>query len=292
MGGLRKSMPWTFWTFVIGTLALAAVPPFAGFWSKDEALAAAFETGGYEGLLVGILGTLGGLVTAFYMARVLYLVFFGEFRGHGHPHESPASMKWPLVALAVPAALVGLTNIPADALHPYGFAAWTMFDLVYFEEHPAVFIVPLALAATVLAVAGLLLGRAIYRRSPSLITDPTMRLGLLTRVLREKYYLDLLYEHVIVRFIRDRSARGAVFFNDRVLDRIVYLAGAGTVGLGRATYSGMDQRLIDGAVNGSGATMGLLGRQVRKAQSGNVQLYAGGLFVGVLVFGALFAIGT
>ncbi len=292
MGGLRRSMPWTFWTFVVGTLALAAVPPLAGFWSKDEVLAGAFEAGGYEGLLVGILGTLGGLVTAFYMARVLYLVFFGEYRGHGHPHESPASMKWPLVILAVPAALVGLTNIPAQALHPYGFAAWTMFDLVYFEEHPAVFIVPLAAAATLLAVVGLLVGRAIYRRSPSLITDPTMRLGAVTQVLREKYYLDLLYEGVIVRFIRDRAARAAVFLNDRVLDRIVYAAGAGTVGLGRATYRGLDQQVIDGVVNGSGGAMAVLGRQARKAQSGNVQLYAGGLFVGVLVFGALFAIGT
>src|SRR3712207_3985830 len=167
MGGLRKPMPVTFWTFVIGSVALAAIPPFAGFWAKDEVLAGALGSGGYTGNLVLILGVIGGMITAFYMTRTLYLVFAGEFRGHGHPHESPAAMKWPLVVLALPAAVIGFINLPFDFAHPRGFAAWTMFDIEYFEEHGAEFVLWLAGLSTVLALVGFAAGRALYRRSPS-----------------------------------------------------------------------------------------------------------------------------
>jgi len=290
MGGLAKPMPWTFRTFVVGSLALAAVPPLAGFWSKDEVLVGALEAGGYTGYLVAGLGVLGGLITAFYMARVLYLVFGGEYRGHGHPHESPNSMKWPLIVLAVPSLLIGLTNIPIEAVHPRGFAAWTMFSLEYFEEHGAEFNIVLALVATGLAVTGLLVGRAIYRRHPSLVEDPTLRLGLFTDLLRNKYYLDHLYMGVFVRPLRDRVATAAYWVNDHVIDRIVYLAGVGAQALGRVTYRTVDQRGIDGIVNGVGAGTNFTGGLVKFAQSGNVQLYAGAMFVGVFVMGVLFAV--
>jgi len=290
MGGLRKPMPVTFVTFVIGSAALAAIPPLAGFWSKDEVLAGAFGAGGYSGTLVTVLGALGGMITAFYMARVLWLVFGGEFRGNGHPHESPAAMKWPLVALAVPAALIGFVNLPFDFAHPRGFAAWTMFDLAYFEGHPAEFNLLLALGTTLLALVGIAVATAIYRRSEALADDPMLRLGLFTKVLQNKYYLDLLYMGVIVRPLRDRLAPAVYWFNDHVIDRIVYLAGAGTVGLGRVTYRDVDQRGIDGVVNGIGSTANYTGNLLKFAQSGNVQLYAGALFVGVFVLGVLFAV--
>jgi NADH-quinone oxidoreductase subunit L len=298
MGGLRKAMPVTFWTFLIGSIALAAIPPFAGFWSKDEVLAGALGAGTPSGTLVLGLGALGGMITAFYMTRTLYLVFAGEFRGPGearasgsHPHESPPSMKWPLVALAVPAALIGFVNLPFEFAHPRGFAAWTMFDLEFFEGHPAEFVLWLAGLSTLLALVGFAAGRQLYRRSPSLAEDAMLRMGLFTRVLENRYYLDHLYTDLIVRgAFRDRLAPLAVWFNDRVLDRLVYLAGVGTNRLGRVTYDYADQKGIDGAVNGIGVTANWSGGLIKFAQSGNVQFYAGALFVGVFVFALLFAV--
>ena len=97
MGGLRKRMPITFWTFLIGSLALAGVPPLAGFWSKDELLVVA-DHGGHDLLFAVLLVT--ALLTAFYMTRAVLMTFFGEYRGHGQPHEAPRSMTGVLVALA------------------------------------------------------------------------------------------------------------------------------------------------------------------------------------------------
>ena len=87
MGGLRKSMPITFWTFMIGTLALAGIFPLAGFWSKDEILATASQSGLQVFMVIGLIGA---VLTAAYMTRCVYLTFFGEYRGHHHPHESRA----------------------------------------------------------------------------------------------------------------------------------------------------------------------------------------------------------
>ncbi len=102
MGGLRDKMPWTYWTFLIGTLAIAGIPPLAGFFSKDEILLGAFQA--HQPALFGI-GLATALLTAFYMSRLLFLTFFGRFRGsheaEHHVHESPASMLVPLVLLAL-----------------------------------------------------------------------------------------------------------------------------------------------------------------------------------------------
>src|SRR5213076_1522461 len=93
MGGLRKYMPTTFWTFIVGSLALAGIFPLAGFWSKDEILLGA-SRGGYPLFLW--VGLIGAFMTAAYMTRACYLVFWGEYRGEKHPHETPSSMTWPL----------------------------------------------------------------------------------------------------------------------------------------------------------------------------------------------------
>ncbi|CAN5207882.1 NADH-quinone oxidoreductase subunit L [soil metagenome] len=287
MGGLRRVMPTTFWTFLVGALALAALPPLAGFWSKDEVLAGALGAGGYTGTLVAVLGVLGGLVTAFYMTRVLYLVFTGDYRGESRPHESPRAMTAPLVALAVPAALAGLVNLPFDFAHPYGFAAWTMFDPEYFEGHGAEFNLLLAAAATLVAVGGILAGRALYRRAPE--HEPMLRMGLVSRVLVDKYYLDRLYNDVIVRPLRDRVAAALYWLDQHVIDDSVRRTGAGTARLGRVTYDYGDQKGIDAAVNGLGVSANWSGGLLRFAQSGNVQLYAGAMFVGVVVLAIAFA---
>jgi NADH-quinone oxidoreductase subunit L len=287
MGGLRKAMPATFLTFTIGSLALMALPPLAGFWSKDEVLVGAFEAGGYTGNLILILGVIGGFVTAFYMTRTLYLVFAGEYRGHGHPHESGPAMKWVLVALAVPAAVIGFINLPFDPVHPVGFAAWTMFSVEYFVGHPIEFVVWIAALSVGAALVAILAGRALYASPRE--RDPVLQLGLVTQVLQNRYYLDHLYEGVIVAGIKGPIANAAYWFNDNVLDRVVYLAGAGAKRAGDFTYSVFDQKGIDGAVHGVGFAARGLGAVFRKAQSGNVQLYAGAMFVGVFVLAIVFA---
>ena len=100
MGGLRTTMPVTFVTFLIGTLALAGIPPFAGFWSKDEILVGGFK---HDRDCSGCRrAAVGALMTAFYMTRCVLLTFFGEYRGTAHPHESPASMTGPLVVARRP----------------------------------------------------------------------------------------------------------------------------------------------------------------------------------------------
>ena len=107
MGGLRKPMPITFWTFIIGSLALAGIFPFAGFWSKDEILVTAGASG-YDAFLV--VGLVGAFLTAAYMTRCIYLTFFGEYRGHGHPHESEPLITVPLIILAFFSIVAGLFN--------------------------------------------------------------------------------------------------------------------------------------------------------------------------------------
>jgi NADH-quinone oxidoreductase subunit L len=285
MGGLRKYMPYTFVTFVIGSLALAAVFPLAGFWSKDEVLAGGFDAGGYTGYLLLGLGLIGGMITAFYMARVLWLVFGGSYRGHGHPHESPASMKWPLVVLAFPAALIGLINLPFEGFHHFGL--WTTYDFSTF--HAGRLIIPVAAASLSLAIIGLAIGTLMYRRAPA--SEPMLKLGLFSKVLVNKYYLDRLETDLIARtLVRDKLATAAYWFNDNVIDKIVFGAGVAAGKVGRGTYNRVDQRGIDGVLHGLAGGAGLLGREVfRKFQSGNVQLYAGGMFVGVFVLAVLFA---
>jgi NADH-quinone oxidoreductase subunit L len=293
MGGLKRYMPKTFWTFLIGSLALMAIPPLAGFWSKDEVLAGALNAATHDssvtGWLLVVIGAIGGMITAFYMTRVLWLVFSGPFRGHGKPHESGPAMVGPLLILAVPAALIGLINIPSAALHSKGFAAWTMFSLDYFSNHEAHFFWSLAIVTTLLALAGVAVGTLLYRTVPE--REPMLRMGWLSNFLVNKYYLDRLYTDTITHgLFRDRLAPAMYWVNDKVIDRVVFGAGALAGRLGSVTYKYADQRGIDGALNGVAGGAWFLGRNVfRKLQSGNVQLYAGGMFLGVLVFAVAFA---
>jgi NADH-quinone oxidoreductase subunit L len=117
MGGLRKYMPITFWTFLVASLANAGVVPLAGFWSKDEILVGAWISGSDVGKLVSIVGFVAAFFTALYMFRLVFLTFFGKerFDTHEiHPHESPATMALPLVLLAIPAALIGFVGFPPE----------------------------------------------------------------------------------------------------------------------------------------------------------------------------------
>jgi NADH-quinone oxidoreductase subunit L len=230
-------------------------------------------------------------VTALYMTRTLWLVFGGEYRGHGQPHESPATMTWPLVALAVPAALIGFVNLPFPWFHERGFATWTMFSTEYFIGHPAELNILIAGVSTLLAVGAIALGTMWYREASATERDPLLNMGALTRVLERRYYLDDLYTDLIVRTaVRDKAAPAAYWSNQQVLDRIVNGVAVTVSRFARFVYDVGDQKGIDAGVNGLGLSTLWSSAKVRLAQSGNVQLYAGAMFTGVAVLAIVFAV--
>ena len=275
MGGLRSRMPITFWTFLIGSLALAGVPPLAGFWSKDELLVVANE-GGHDVMFVVLLLT--ALLTAFYMTRAVLMTFFGEFRGHGEPHEGPRTMTGVLVALATVTVFVGLLGAPQLGA-PFG--TWVFFH----EIEEALFVPWIAVASTLAALLGIAIGYRLYNTYRE--RDPIRSLGPAYTVLTNKYYLDDLYWKWIVRPVRDDlSAR--VYWNDRrIIDGVVNGAASFTKTLGNGV-NWFDEKVIDGAVNGLANLAGFTGGLLRYIQSGNVQRYAVFLFAGVVVLAVIF----
>jgi len=259
MGGLARAMPVTFGTFLVGALALAGIAPLSGFWSKDEILTDAWRAGfgeGVEGLatsrsvaqIVFVAGMVTAFLTALYVARMLWLTFGAAYRGQGHPHEAEAGILVPLVVLAVGAALAGFVGLGDNSI-----STWIQTPLLP-SEGPATLNLGLIVAATAVALLGLLLGTALYRRGlPE--REYLERLPLVWTTLQHKYYLDDLYERGLVRAV----------------------AGA----LAPATYW-FDQRLVDGAVNGAGLGTRRLARGLRYVQSGQAQWYAAALFLGVV----------
>jgi len=282
MGGLRKHMPTTFWTFMVGSVALAGIFPLAGFWSKDEILLGASKNG-YPLMLV--VGLMGAFMTAAYMTRACYLIFAGEYRGHGHPHESPPSMAWPLRILAVPAVLAGLLNAPGIGL----FNKWVEFEVPGVEPflHEHSFNPALAVGSLAVALLGIAVASAFYFRGAlNGLSDRIPILKTAHRVLVNKYYLDDLFLGII-RAIQYPVARAAYWVNQNVLDGVINGVGKGARSAANAVYEVIDQRVIDGAVNGAGMSSEEGGSLLRHLQTGRVQQYA------ALMFGAaaLFAVG-
>ncbi|MDP8937801.1 MAG: NADH-quinone oxidoreductase subunit L [Actinomycetota bacterium] len=281
MGGLRKHLPTTYWTFIVGSLALAGIFPLAGFWSKDEILNGASH-GHYPLMLV--VGLIGAFMTAAYMTRACYLIFAGEYRGHGHPHESPPSMVWPLRILAVPAVLAGLLNAPGIEL----FNDWVAFEVAgteHFLEHHE-FNTGLAAVSLVIAVLGIGAAAGYYFRN-TFPRGAMARSGLLRtghRVLLNKYYLDDLFINGIVRKIQYPIARAAYWVNQHVIDGVVNAVGITARRSAQVLYDVVDQKAIDGIVNGAGLGAEEGGRVLRRTQTGRVQQYAAVLFGASAVF--------
>jgi NADH-quinone oxidoreductase subunit L len=262
MGGLRRVMPWTFTTFTIGALALAGIIPLAGFWSKDEILTDAWRAGfggGVEGVatsqgvaqVVFVVGMITALLTAIYVARMLWLAFGGAYRGAGHPHESDAIMLVPLVVLAIGSVFAGVVGSPLVGSNNIG--KWISTPLLPSE---GAFQVNwgLVAATTVIAVLGIAFGGALYRRGlPE--REYLERIPPLWTLLERKYFLDDLYEGVFVRAVTGQLAPATYWF---------------------------DQRVIDGVVNGVGLGTRRLSRGLRYLQSGQAQWYAAALFIGVV----------
>ncbi len=276
MGGLRKKLPITFWTFLIGSLALAGVPPLAGFWSKDELLVVADETG-HTMLFALLLAT--ALLTAFYMTRAVLLTFFGEYRGHAQPHESPKTMTGVLIALAGASIGVGLLGAPqlGDAV----FGKWVFFD----EVEKAVFVPWIAGVSVAAALLGIAFGWLLYRTHTE--RDPIRRLGPAYTLLEQKYYMDTFYMKGIVFPIRDKVSAAVYWINQNVLDGAVNAMAPLTKLMARFVNA-FDRKAIDGAVNGVAETAGFTGGILRYVQSGNVQRYAAFLFAGVVIFAIIF----
>jgi NADH-quinone oxidoreductase subunit L len=293
MGGLRKWMPHTYKTFIIGTAALVGIFPFAGFWSKDEILAGASQLGG-EGNYTAfmIVGIVGALMTAAYMTRVIYLIFFGEYRGHGHPHESGPRITVPLWILAVLGVTAGFANIPS-ALAPDSLAL--RFEHFYEPRgdyfpienftHPE-FSLGIALGATVIGLVGIGAAYLWYWRGlgPHGISERSAVAGTGYRVLVNKYYFDHLYTDVIAGGVKGPIARAAYWINQNVIDGVVNGAGRLSTALGRFVYTHVDQQVVDGAVNRSATAANSSGQVLRQLTSGKVQQYGALLFGAAAVF--------
>ena len=251
MGGLRKLMPWTYATFVIASLSIAGIWPLAGFWSKDEILVASLVS---QPILF-YLAMITVFMTAFYMFRVVFMTFGGEYRGgspeaHGaHPHESPSVMVMPMVILAVLAVVSGLWNVTGQFGALLGHGETYSFSQGFF----GILAHPLPWVSLIMAGLGILLAYAIYSRK----WLSAERIGSLFRPLYtlfyRKYWLDELYENV---FVKKTLVNG--FF---------------------AGLQVFDSSGVDGAVNGVANATIAGGRAIRRAHTGQLQLY--GLFMGV-----------
>ncbi|MFN2557183.1 MAG: NADH-quinone oxidoreductase subunit L [Nitriliruptorales bacterium] len=350
MGGMRKHMPTTFATFIVGSVALAGLPLTAGYFSKDEILLAALSWGGEVspvGTGVFTLALFASGITAFYMARACFLIFWGTNRSHVTPHESGRWITVPLVVLALLSLTAGWIGSPL--VGEKGFESWTAspvleeatYPFVSEEEPSAGGIVGgaeqagpqaephdvapegrvrgdtsappghvevaeetdaehaagrilhgppqftrttlyVGLAALALFLVAVSMAWRLYGRGlPDL--DPTYRMGWLTTALLHKYWLDDLGYRGIVVPVRDVLSRAANWSNDFILDGIVRGTGSFVRRLAVVTYDTVDQKLIDGAVDGSAFSAAWWSDRLKRIQSGNVQRYAGAMLAGVVV---------
>lgn len=301
MGGLRKKMPVTFWTFLLGGLALSGFPVItAGFWSKDEILSGAFNSG-YP--VFFILLALAALLTAFYTMRQITLTFLGQPRTKSaeHAHESKWTMTLPLGVLSVFAVAAGWVGIPKyfpvlggllpnwleEFLAP--MLPWHGAEL--HAESAAHSLVPLFTSLGV-ALGGLLLGWLVYRNYRAGEVDPLSRwLGPLHTLLMNKYYFDEIYETVLVRPANWLAEVFTARWLDKgLLDGILHGLAAAAVGLGSGLRNLFDVPVINGAGDGLAAGTRGLGKLLRGLQSGRVQVYLILSLVAVIAFGAIFFI--
>jgi NADH-quinone oxidoreductase subunit L len=290
MGGLRKRMPTTFWVYLIGAIALAGVPPFAGFFSKDEILTEALDL---NFIAVDILLTIAAVCTGFYMGRQIFLVFFGPSRHAAaeNAEESRPIITVPLMILAFLSIFGGGLNLP----RVHTFADWLEH---YFEEfdihlHATEFNFGVAISATLLALAAIFVAWLIYGRKP-LTTgqpDPLRRyLGPVFTILENKYWVDELYWALFVnpyialsRFLAETVDWR--FWHDWFHDTLLAHSFRR---LARFLSEPVDLGVIDGIANGLASITIASAASLRKIQTGYVRNYALSVFIGiVLIIGYL-----
>jgi NADH-quinone oxidoreductase subunit L len=276
MGGLRRSMPWTFWTFAIAVLAIAGTPLTAGFFSKDEILWQAFSSE-HGSVSLWLLGVVGAGLTAFYMFRQLFMVFFGQCRADHHVqehlHESPKAMTLPLAILAIGSIAAGYVGLPA-VFGPNLFAEWLEPVLGGHHEAHASAALELGLMALSVAVAatGFVVAYLMYYKqtlSPERFSS--LAGGLFYRLSFNKYYVDEIYEFVFVGGTL-LLARIGVWIDQHIIDGIVD-GSAKTTAFVSWLNGLFDNYVIDGMVNAVANITFWAGDKFRKAQTGNINSY-------------------
>jgi NADH-quinone oxidoreductase subunit L len=261
MGGLKKYIPITHLTFLLGTLAIVGFPGFSGFFSKDEILAHAFE----HNKLLWFLGVLGAAMTTFYMFRLYFLTFKGSFRGtheqEHHLHESPKSMTIPLIVLAVLSVVGGLIGIPEvlgghhfleEYLHPV--FADSSYRLVHHLSHETEYIL-MGVAVSVMALS-IYYAYKTYVQNKTLPANEGEELKPLHNLVYKKYLIDELYENVFMKPIN---------FIGEVLHKVV------------------DNQIVDGIINGMGSLVTAVSGILRKAQTGNIGFYVFVMVIGIVL---------
>ncbi|MCX6287737.1 MAG: NADH-quinone oxidoreductase subunit L [Bacteroidetes bacterium] len=260
MGGLKNALPKTYWTFLVGTLAIAGLPPLSGFFSKDEILAGVFSFG----LPVWIVAVAVSMMTAFYMFRLLYLTFFGSFRGSEHQkthlHESPAVMTIPLILLAFLAFIGGSLNIP-ELMGGSGvlkeFLAPVFADAVKINQLPH-HNIPAGLEWTnigVVILLVLLMAWSAYRRFVTREPETETR-NFFMRLAENKFYVDELYDAVFVK---------------------------PALRLSEGLHKVVETKFIDRIVNGTGTGIIKFSNTIRYLQAGHVGVYMFFMIIGILL---------
>ena len=321
LGGLRKKMPKTFWTFLAGGLALSGFPLItAGFWSKDEILAHAWEEFMHYGtaswpFFVWLLLTIAAFLTAFYTARQISLTFLGKPRSHHaeHAHETPNTMTFPLIFLAFFAITLGWVGIPEEIV---GQGNNWFHSFVGHEYASTPLSIPVMVLSSVLALGGLGLGWLVYGRKPLEAgqMDPLqkgmekIRLGWLYTAMQKRFYFDEIYKAIFINgsikladlfynfdynWVINPIVNGVgavtrgisnVFntFDDKVIDGLVNFTGLSSVKL--SDLGGItDLKVVDGIVNGVADVTGWIGEKIfRPIQTGKVQNYLLVLLISML----------
>jgi NADH-quinone oxidoreductase subunit L len=257
MGGLRRKLPITFWTMFIATLAIAAVPPFSGYFSKDLILEAAYDSGHSW---LWFLGVITAGLTSFYMFRLIFMTFFGESRVDSekqhHLHESPAVMTIPLIVLAILATVGGWVNLPDGLLWGNAFVRFLAPAVGAFRPIVEASPTSLSLVASIASALGIALAYLFYLRLPGIPMLLAWRLQDLYNLLLNKYYIDQLYNLIVTRPL--------FWVSNNVLNRAI------------------DSFAIDGAADGAGLAVQTSGQIARRAETGNVQNYAFVYLLGAL----------
>jgi NADH-quinone oxidoreductase subunit L len=262
MGGLRKYLPITFATFLIGTLAISGLPPFAGFFSKDEILANAFA----HNKIIWALAFFASLLTAFYMFRLFFLTFSGTSRANAevkhHIHESPGTMTTPLIVLAVLSIVGGFIGLPAvlggghalnNFLSPV-FAQSQSLAAGHHLSHSTELI--LITTVVVLTLIVIFIAYTLYVRKKKVPTPEGVSLNTFHRLIYHKYYVDEAYDRIIVRPLN---------FLSKALDALI------------------ERLLIDRLVNGAGRAVTWGGKTLRVAQTGNTGFYIFAMVISIII---------
>jgi len=261
MGGLRKYLPLTYPTFLVGAIAIAGVPFLSGFFSKDAILTQAFAQGRY---FLWALGLMGAVLTAFYMFRLVFLTFFGEERLDSHAkehlHESPRVMTIPLVILAFFSVVAGYAGLPV-VLGEKANLFDRFLEPVIHPGHEGRLSIGsewlLILASVAVALCGIYIAYVFYLKSPRTPHRVVARFPAIYRLLYNKYYVDEIYNAAFVKPMVNGS---------------------------RAVYDTFDLKVIDGTINGTAAATGFAGKALSFIQSGLVKDYALVILLGVVIF--------